>query len=367
MKVLFIAGDLSGDQHAAQVARALKRLAPQTRVLAMGGPSLRGAADRFLSDLVSQSVVGFWEPLKKIPWFLHLLNGVLKPALREERPEVVVPVDFFGFNRFTAGAAKAAGSRVFYFVSPQVWASRPGRIQVLKRLVDRMLVIFPFEEALYRAHGVPVTFVGHPLLDELPAPSPERTLRTDPVIGLLPGSRSGEVARHLPLFLAAADAIRAARPEARFKLFAAPSLPDPAYAGARGQAVELVRDAGCAARKELDFALTCSGTATLENALLGVPMAVVYKMSWVTYGLARSMVQVKHIAMANILAERELVPEFVQHRATAANLSAATLGLLRDPARWAQQRRDLLSLRDKVGGPGAAERAARAILSADKG
>jgi hypothetical protein len=193
----FVAGDPSGDERAAEVARALKARAPESRIIALGGSSLRSVADRFLYDLVGESVMGFWEPLKKVPRFLRILNAVVRPALREE-PAVVVPTDFYGFNRHVAAAAKAAGRRVVYYVSPQVWASRPGRIDVLKKVVDRMLVIFPFEEALYRARGVPVTFVGHPLVDALPAVDPEAPLKVDSTVGLLPGSRPGEVRRPLP-------------------------------------------------------------------------------------------------------------------------------------------------------------------------
>jgi lipid-A-disaccharide synthase len=368
MRVLFVAGDLSGDQHAARAARELKALAPDTEVLAAGGPALRACADRFLLDLVEQSVVGFWEPLRKVPWFWHALNRVLRPALAEHRPDAVVPTDFFGFNAHVARAAKASGAKVLYFVSPQVWASRPGRVRTLKACVDRMLLIFPFEKEIYDRAGVPATFVGHPLLDTVPAPAAEPPRRVEPVIGLLPGSRPGEVRRHLGLFLRAAGLIAARVRGARFVLFAAPSLSNDFYDRLLGRderrpyLLEVVRDEDYAWRSGLDLALTCSGTATLENALLGVPMAVVYKMSWITYGLARALVRVPYISMANLLAGKELSPELIQAQATPEALAAAAVSLWEDPPRRREVRRELLALRDKLGGPGAARRAAEAIL-----
>lgn len=363
-RIFFVAGDPSGDERAAQVARELKSRRSDIEVVALGGPALEKVADRFLGSLVSETVMGFWEPLRKVPRFLKILDEVVRPALRDLSPDVVVPTDFYGFNRYVAQAARGAGRRVVYFVSPQVWASRPGRIQTLKKYVDRMMVLFPFEEALYRKAGVPVTLVGHPLLDLLPEPLAHAPLRVEPVVGLLPGSRPSEVRRHLPLFLKTADRLAQRRTGLRFVLFAAPTLPNDFYDALLGPEIrrpyllELVRDENYQWRSGLDFALTCSGTATLENALLGIPMAVVYKTSWVTYALARALVRVKHIAMPNLLAGREIVPEFVQHRATPEILADAAWSFLNDGARRRHTRQDLLALRVSLGGPGASQRAA---------
>ncbi len=369
-RVLFVAGDLSGDHNAAHVAAHLKSQDPGIEIFAVGGPALKKTADRFLLDLVDKSVMGFWEPIKRIPWFWKVLNNVIRPALKEYRPDIVVPVDFFGFNRFTAKAGRESGAQVYYLVSPQVWASRPGRIATLKKLVHRMLVIFPFEEELYRKNGVPATFIGHPLLDRLPAVPDESPLRVEPVVGLLPGSRAGEVKRHLPLFLRTADRLARDVPGIRFVLFAAQSLSNDFYDRLLGRdfrrpyLLEIVRDEDYAWRSGLDYAITSSGTATLENALLGVPMSVVYKMSPVTFQLAKRLVRVKHISMVNILAEKELVPEFIQDRATPENLSSACRDFLQDIARRKSIRAELLSLRGRLGGPGAGQRAAEEILKA---
>ncbi|MDE2490194.1 MAG: lipid-A-disaccharide synthase, partial [Elusimicrobia bacterium] len=307
---LVVAGDPSGDLHAAGLIRALKRRDPAARVAAVGGPLCRAAADEFIEDLASRGVTGFLEPARTIPFLLDLRRR-LKDFLAARRPAALVCVDYYGFNRRVLELARAAGVPAYYFVSPQVWASRPGRVRVLKRLVRRMLVIFPFEKSLYEKAGVPVEFVGHPLLDLLPAPAEKAGPARPPLVGLLPGSRSSELRRHLPVFYAAFERLRKTHPGARGLLFAAINQPDEAY-GRPPQGVELVRESDYASRRRLDAALCSSGTATLENALLGVPMVVVYKLSWPTYAIARALIRVRHIAMANLLAGREVVPELIQ-------------------------------------------------------
>jgi lipid-A-disaccharide synthase len=366
-KILFVAGDASGDQHAAAVAQALKEANPSVHISALGGPALRTVADEFLHDLVGESVMGFIEPLKKIPRFWRLQKTVIADAVRAA--DVVVPTDFFGFNQYTAKAGKAGGKKVVYLVSPQVWASRAGRIETLKASVDRMLVIFPFEEKVYSDRGVPVTFVGHPYLDRLPRVDPEAPFKIEPVIGLLPGSRRGIVHRLLPEMLKAADLLARKSIGRRFVLFAAPNLSNAFYDALIGPSdrrpylLEIVRDEDYEWRTGLDFALTCSGSATLENALLGVPMAVVYKTSWITYQIARRIVKVDRIGMVNLLAGKDLAPELIQDGATPEAMAAAVEDLLQDAPRRRALRRELLSLREKLGGPGFAARAAREILA----
>jgi len=359
---LIVAGDPSGDLHAANLIKALKRLDPAARVAAVGGPLSRAAADEFLEDLASRGVTGFLEPALKIP-FLFRLAKRLKAFVTERRPDALICVDYYGFNRRILPFAKAAGIPAFYFVSPQVWASRPGRIKVLGRFVKKMLVIFPFEEKLYRDAGVPAEFVGHPLLDLIP--EPKAPGEGSNLIGLLPGSRSSELRRHLPVFL---EAFRLLRVKNRFleaRLFAAASQPDSAY-GRLPDGVKLVREQDYARRAELDLAICSSGTATLENALLGVPMVVVYKLSWPTYAIARALVKVKHIAMANLLAGKTVVPELIQRDATAARIFLEASALLDDPAKAAATRAELLKVRRSLGEPGAADRAAAAVLAGSR-
>ncbi len=356
---LVVCGDPSGDLHASNLIKALKRRDPAVRVAAVGGPLCRVVADEFVEDLASRGVTGFWEPALKIGFLLKLAKKI-KLFLTERRPTALVCVDYYGFNRRILPYAKHAGIPAFYFVSPQVWASRPGRVKVLKRLVQKMLVIFPFEETLYRAAGVPADFVGHPLLDLIPEPEPKREGTN--LIGLLPGSRSSELRRHLPLFYEAFRLLRLKNPFLEGRLFAAASQPDSAY-GTLPEGVLLVREENYRERAHLDLAICSSGTATLENALLGVPMVVVYKLSWPTYAIARALVKVKHIAMANLLAGKTVVPELIQRDATAGRVFLEASSLLDDAEKAASVRAELLKVRRSLGAPGAADRAASALLA----
>ncbi|MBI4424243.1 MAG: lipid-A-disaccharide synthase [Elusimicrobia bacterium] len=360
--VLLVAGDPSGDLHASRLAAALKRRRPGLRVAAVGGPLLRGQAQEFLGDLASLGITGFTQPIRQLPLLIGLYRR-LGAFMAERRPAALVCVDYYGFNRRVLGLAKRLGVPAFYYISPQVWATRSGRVRALKRLVDRMLLIFPFEPKLYHEARVPYTFVGHPLLDILP-PARVSAREGGPLrVGLLPGSRRSELARHLPVLLGALARIRKDYPRTEALVFAAPSLPDHAYAPALARGAELVRESDYRARATLDLALTSSGTATLENALLGVPMVVLYKLSWPTYAIARTLIRVPYISMANLLAGRRLVPELVQREATAERVAEEALKLLEDPRRLTRLRRDLAGLRELLGGPGATERAAEAVLA----
>jgi lipid-A-disaccharide synthase len=359
---LVVAGDPSGDLHASNLIAALKKRAHGVRVAAVGGPLCRAVADEFIEDLASRGVTGFWEPALKIP-FLIRLRSRLADYLRDEKPDALVCVDYYGFNRRILPLAKAERVPAFYFVSPQVWASRPGRVKVLKRLVDRMLVIFPFEEKLYRDASVPVEFVGHPLLDLIGPPAEKRAVNRPPLVGLLPGSRSSELRRHIPVFYEAFRILSARRPGLRGLVFASPNQGDAAY-GTLPRGLELVREKDYARRAELDVAICSSGTATLENALLGVPMVVVYKLSWPTYAIARALINVKHIAMANLLAGKTVVPELIQREATAERAAEEAAKFLDDAAHASRARADLLAVRASLGRPGAADRAAAALLAA---
>jgi lipid-A-disaccharide synthase len=362
--ILIVAGDPSGDLHGAGLIRALKAADARLHVAAVGGPHMRAAADEFLEDLASRGVTGFWEPVLMIG-FLVKLALRLKRYMLERKASALICIDYYGFNRRLLDLAKSAGVPAFYYISPQVWASRPGRVKVLKRLVKRMLVIFPFEEGLYRKAGVPCAFVGHPLLDLLPAvDAPADELAPPLKVGLLPGSRASEVRRHLPVMLDGLKRLKLHFPRLRAWVFASPSLPDAAYDAILGEeSIVLCRDAGYERRADLDLAVCSSGTATLENALLGVPMVVIYKLSWPTYAIARAIIKVPYIAMANLLAGRGLVPELIQRKATGKNVAQAAVSLLEDPRRYRALKKDLLSLRAKLGGPGAAARAARELLS----
>jgi lipid-A-disaccharide synthase len=369
-KFLFVAGDFSGDIHASHVVRNLKEEAPDAYVISIGGPELRKVSDLFLEDLVGEGLFGFWEPVKKIPWLWRLLRNVLVPAIEEHRPDVVIPVDFFGFNRKTIQLAKEQNVTVKYLVSPQIWASRPGRIETLRKYVDKMIVLFPFEAELYRKAGMDVAFYGHPLLDLIPEIS-ERDSRTSdqPVIGLLPGSRVSEVRAHLPFYLEAAAKVTTSSEPLSLLLFAARSVPERLYdeilatAKVNPDSLEVVWDENYQRRSNVDFAVTTSGTATLENALLGIPMVVLYRTSWLNYQLAKALIKVPYISIVNILAGQEVVPELIQQKADAVNLAEEMKRIIFNPQALKNKREELLAIRRMLGSPGVYKKIAVDLLS----
>ncbi len=364
-RLLIVAGDASGDLHGANLARELKALVPGLSIASVGGRRLKEASDEFLLDLASIGLTGFLDPVAQFFKIQRMLRVVAR-HMDARRPSLLVTIDFYGFNHQVLGLAKHRGIPAYYYISPQVWASRAYRIEKLKRLVRRMLLIFPFEVALYEKAGVPYDFVGHPLLDILPEAPPRRRAGDAPRIGLLPGSRPAVVRRHLPLYLGAMALLRRELPGAEAIVFASSSISDELLEPIlkeSGVPAKIVRESGYAERARLDFALTTSGTATLENALLGVPMVVAYKTNWPTYLIAKSIAHVKHVAMPNILTGRELLPELLQTACTPESLARETLRLLKSPGLDAL-RAELTGLRARLGGPGASRRAARVLADA---
>jgi lipid-A-disaccharide synthase len=304
-------------------------------------------------------------------YFRTVLNDVILKEIRENKPDAVIPVDFYGFNFRVARTAKENGCAVFYYVSPQFWASRPGRAERLRRFVDLFLCLFPFEVDFFKKRSLPAEFVGHPILDALPTVSAAAPpARVESVIGLLPGSRPEEIRRHLPVMLAACDRVSAQFPGTRYVLFTVPHVDRSFYqeliaaSGKRENRclIELIQDEGFRWRSQLDLAMTASGMETLENAFLGVPMVIMYKTDWVTYLIARSIINIKYLGMPNLLSDTPVVPEVIQHAATPAYVAEPILRWLRNPAERLDVRRRLLALRDKFGGMGASDRAAKAIL-----
>ena len=357
--LLIIAGDPSADRHGAALVEALHAERPDLRVTALGGTYLREEASDFLYPLVGVGGFGFWEPLTKLPQ-LWAARRAVKKILKKDRPDVVVPMDYYGFNIHVARLARRAGIPVVYYISPQVWASRPGRIEKLARVVSKMLVIFPFEADLYQKAGVPVRFVGHPLLERVPAPSPESAT---PTIGLLPGSRRGTIARHLPLLVRTADLLRRDFPDARCVLIRPDEIEPDFYRPFLASApwLELTADPSYDARKGLWMAIGVSGTAALENTLLGIPMIIMYKLSRLTYWIAKNLIRVRHVGIPNLLAGTSVVPELLQDEATPERLAQAAEPFLKDQDRRKAVRERLLSLRATLQ-DGGSSRAAKEIL-----
>jgi lipid-A-disaccharide synthase len=381
---MLVAGEASGDALAAELVAELRRaLADEPfapRFFGAGGPQLAAAGVDLAVDLTRHAVTGLADVLRKLAGFRRLLTGLVDLACARQ-PDVIVLVDFQGFNRRLARALRRRLAppngwfhnwrpRVVQYVSPQVWASRPGRAYALARDVDLLLCLFPFEREWY-ARRVPrlrVVAVGHPVLDRHPPFDPEKPPAGEtggvPEILLLPGSRPGELKRHLPPMLGAARLI-AARQPARFSLV----LPDDALlALARAQiaagGVEVAAQVGGLgdALGRATVALASTGTVTLECAVRGVPTVALYITAPLTYRVGRRLVTVKHLAMPNLLAGAEVMPEFIQDAATPENLARAALEFLTDPARRAAVRRQYVGVVAKLGSPGASRRAAAAIV-----
>jgi len=369
--ILVVAGDPSGDAHAANLIKALKAKDPELSVTSIGGVRMREVSTHFIYNLVSVGAVGFAEPFKNFFLWLKLIR-LVRRYLEEKRPGCVIAVDFYGFNHQVLGLAAHRSIPAFYYISPQVWASRPGRAAKIARLVKEVLVIFPFEEAIYKKAGANVSFVGHPLLDSVPAPAETYAVPEGNAfkIGILPGSRKSEIAKHLPIFVQAFYKIKSVYPDSRAYIFAVPEFPDEKLVPALesvdkywSKDVEIVREQDYKIRSTMDFAFTCSGTATLENALMGLPMAVAYKMSDFSFAIAKRIVKVQYISLANILLKKPVVKELMQEKANPGALAQEALSLLNNPPKMAAMRKEFLGLRSMLGSPGAAERAAEKILN----
>jgi lipid-A-disaccharide synthase len=364
--VMVVAGDPSGDRLAADLVRALAGLLGSARFIGAGGPRMAGAGVRESFDLTADAVIGLSDVFRKLPLFRRRLRELTRLAAAE-KPELIVLVDFSGFNRRLARAIRnvcGRGPKIVQYVSPQVWASRPGRAEKMAQDFDLLLCLFPFEKDWF-ARRVPqfrVEWVGHPMFDRVKARGSEEG--PVPTVVLLPGSRHGELKRHLPVVWEAADLI-AAKQEARFK-WVAPSEEMAAivraWPAAGAATIEIQTGGLDAALSTATIAIASTGTVTLECAWFGVPTIAFYKTSALTYAIGRQIVSVSHLAMPNILAGKALFPELIQHEATPEKIANAALDLLGNPARRDEIRAGLREVISTLGGPGATARAAAAIL-----
>jgi lipid-A-disaccharide synthase len=362
--VFVSAGEPSGDAHAGAFVAALREQDAGLGVEGVGGPAMAAAGARLMARIEDLTVIGFIEVLAKVPAHWRLLRAI-ETRLRRGDVALVVLVDYPGFHLRVAALAHRLGVPVLYYIAPQLWAWHEGRVRRMARDVSRLAVILPFEEAFFRERGVRASFVGHPLLDRPALPQSRPALKAalglDPsrsVLGLFPGSRPQETARLWPVFREAAALVCARRPEVQCVVAAtaAARYPDPGN-------VHLVADRARECFAVADAALCKSGTTTLEAALAGAPQVVAYRLNLLSYLLARRVVRVPWIGLVNLVAERRVAPEFVQGDATPAALAAAALPLL-DPG--SAERRSQLEgadeVRRRLGGPGAARRAAALAL-----
>jgi lipid-A-disaccharide synthase len=383
MKLAIVAGEASGDLHASEVVRELKQLDPSLQTFGIGGDLLAHEGMRILHHAREMGMVGLFNVLRHLGMFRRILNEMTETIARE-KPDAVMLVDYPEFNLRLAKRCKAMGIRIIYYISPQIWAWRKGRVKKIARIVDRMLVIFPFEESFYREHGVPVTYVGHPLIDEMEGERPSRpqssgvtpddreTVARDarplragrPLsLALLPGSRRHEVRALLPAMLDAVSILKKEKEVDAF-IIQAPTISSAELLEVMQQAGEFARivphDRG-QALASADVALSSSGTATLECAIAGTPVVVMYRLSSPTHWLAQRLVKLQHFSLVNIVAGRNVVPELIQKDVNGERI-AREVRALTDPSTRAAVRRELAAVTGKLGGPGASRRAAEAIM-----
>jgi len=362
-EILIIAGEASGDLHGAGVAEQLRALRPGVSLVGMGGERMAAAGVQLFER--AEGVVGFVEVLRHLPAHLRLLRTV-KAHLRSGRVGLIILIDYPGFNLRVARAARDAGVPVLYYITPQVWAWKPGRVKLMAEVIAKAAVILPFEESLLREAGIDTTFVGHPLLDRaqsLPSQMEARQrlgLPTDrQVLALFPGSRAQEIERHVHAFEAVAHALQRRRPGLEVVVSVAPTIQlDPArlpFPMVRAQSFDVLRAA--------DVALCKSGTTTLEAAVAGCPCAVVYKTSRITYAIAKRLVRIPHIGLLNVVAGREVAPEFVQDAFTTPAVADALDPLFdADGAPRQRMLEGMAEIRRLLGAPGAASRVAAMAL-----
>lgn len=368
-----MAGEASADLHAARALVELRQIRPAVHAFGVGGARLREAGLEALAPAEDISVMGLAEVLPRIPRILSILRQLARAA-KERRPRAALLVDLPDFNLRLAARLKRLGIPVVYYVSPMIWAWRQGRARKIARIVDRMLCILPFEERFYEGTGVSARFVGHPFAEK-PPPGPTEAYREElglpagrTTVAIMPGSRPSELRRLLPPMLEAAERIRQVHPDVQFVVPVAPTLrPEtlrPYLASHRTLEVTLVDGRADQAVGASDAALVKSGTSTLETALMLRPMVVVYKLSWLSYLVARLLVRIAHFALVNILAGRRIVPELLQRQASPERMAAEVNRLLGDRAAREDQVAALREVRASLGEPGAPRRVAEELARA---
>ena len=372
-RLYLVAGEVSGDRLAADLVRALKKRNPEMEVFGVGGAMLRASGQEQSFDLVRHAVVGLTDVLKSLPKFLAFFRQVKGEILRL-KPDVVVLVDYPGFNLRLAKALyrETPPPAVVYYVSPQVWAWKAGRARTMERILERLLVIFPFEVEWFgrQAPKLKVRWVGHPLADRWIEQGASVASAELPCVALLPGSRPKEISRHWPLLLETASRIVREQRNVRFiTLATGPEMRQQleeewARHPTSGLSLDIVSGQSLTLLKRCTMAIVASGTATLECAMAGLPMLVIYKTSWFTYLLGRLVVKLPYLSMVNVLAGEKVVPEFLQGAATPRQLATAALQILRNPRAAGKMVQRIRDVAAKLGGPGAAERAADEVEEA---
>lgn len=363
---MVIAGEASGDIHGSRLVKAMKEKNNGLFFFGIGGNLLKEAGVKIIKDSSTLAVVGITEVASKI---FSLIKGMAdaKRVLKILKPDLLILIDFPDFNLQIAAAAKKLGIPVLYYISPQVWAWRQGRVRKLKNLVNHLAVILPFEKDFFKKHGIPVTYVGHPLLDGELIAREYNKKRDTLSVGLLPGSRDKEVARHLPVMLEAASLINRRVKDIEIIVSLASTVK-------RQHVEKIMREQGFfdyniisegtgRIFKKCSLVIAASGTVTLEAAIAGVPMIIIYKVSPISYRIGKALIKVSNICLVNLIAGRQIVPELVQESATPANIADEALKMLNNPDELKAMRNELIGIRDILGGSGASEKVADIALS----
>jgi lipid-A-disaccharide synthase len=341
-RILIIAGEPSGDLHASNLICELKRLSPELEIFGTGGDRMQAAGAKILFHLRELAVTGLFDVIKTLPRLKKIQRELLS-RIREEKIDLIILVDYPDFNLRFAKKARGLGVPIIYYIAPQVWAWRKGRINFIKKYVSKVYCIFKFEEEIYKKAGIPVEFIGHPLLDIVKQRTEDRGQRTEKIIALLPGSRKGLVKMHLPIMLEAAKIILEKLPNARFLTSKTP-----------GDAMELIAAS--------DAAIVTSGTATLETAILGKPMVIIYKLPLLEYLIAKPLLLLKNIGLVNIVAGKQVVPELIQFQARPKLIAKAMIDILTDKQKYGEIKSNLAAVKNSLYPAGAAQRAAASIL-----
>jgi len=368
-KILIVTGEPSGDLHAGNLVKELLNLKPNLKILAVGSENLKKAGADIFYDIKDLAVFGFFDVLKKLPKFIYLKKLILK-VIKEEKPKLIILVDFAGFNLRLAKVINKT-LPIIYYISPQVWASRAGRIKTIKKYISKMIVFFKFEEELYRKEKIEVDFVGHPLLEIVKSSIPKeeflKKLGFSPIkntIALLPGSRAQEIKNILPIMLKVASYINKEIPS-QFLIVKSLQIEEKMYTEKikdLNLEIKVVEGKNYDCLGASDFALVCSGTATLETAIMGVPFFIIYKMNLLNYLLYRPQVKIPYIGMVNIIAKRKIIPEFIQFKAKPKIIAKELIKTLKDSSKIQEIKDKLIQIKNLLGPEGANRRAAKIIL-----
>jgi lipid-A-disaccharide synthase len=365
MTIYFIAGEVSADNHGAALMRSLRVLDPDLKFIGRGGPQMQQVAGaQFKNWIGDAAVLGLWEVLRKYGYFREQFHQTLN-EIKESKPDAVVLIDYPGFNLRLARALRKQSQRykTIYYISPQVWAWNRGRIEKMARFIDLVLCIFPFETDLYVASGLRAVFVGHPMIERLETQKIDAQ-RDQKVIGLFPGSRSREVRKIFPVMIEAARLLLQLNPTLRFRVAAASEelALEMNEQLADRQAIEINVGETATIMQRAFVGIVASGSATLEAAYFRMPFVLIYKVAWPTYVAARLVVNVDFLGMPNLLAGKEVVPEFIQHEAKPDAIATAVRLLMEDSPARDRMISDFDAITRKLGGTGASERGAHAIL-----